>query len=111
MPTQSKVHRPPGWSPPKERERRWDKARPSAAKRGYTDQWRKMSKAFLGKHPLCKMCESHGQLTEAKEVDHIIPHRGNMTLFWDQSNWQGLCSNCHRSEKQRLENLAQRVSR
>ena len=31
----------------------------------------------------------------AKEVDHIIPHRGDMQLFWDVANWQGLCKSCH----------------
>ena len=28
-------------------------------------------------------------------VDHIIPHRGDPELFWDRSNWQALCKNCH----------------
>ena len=28
-------------------------------------------------------------------VDHIIPHRGDQKLFWDQNNWQSLCKSCH----------------
>lgn len=28
-------------------------------------------------------------------VDHIIPHRGDMKLFWDEDNWQSLCKHCH----------------
>lgn len=28
-------------------------------------------------------------------VDHIIPHRGNMDLFWYEENWQPLCKRCH----------------
>jgi 5-methylcytosine-specific restriction protein A len=28
-------------------------------------------------------------------VDHIIPHRGDQYLFWDQENWQALCKDCH----------------
>jgi hypothetical protein len=39
----------------------------------------------------------------AKVVDHIVPHRGDMSLFWDRANWQSLCANCHSSYKQRLE--------
>lgn len=32
---------------------------------------------------------------KATVVDHIIPHRGNKDLFWDESNWQALCKKCH----------------
>jgi 5-methylcytosine-specific restriction protein A len=28
-------------------------------------------------------------------VDHIIPHRGDTTLLYDQSNLQSLCTACH----------------
>jgi hypothetical protein len=31
----------------------------------------------------------------ANVVDHIIPHRGDMELFWDESNWQSMCEPCH----------------
>jgi 5-methylcytosine-specific restriction protein A len=31
----------------------------------------------------------------ANEVDHIKPHKGDMALFWDSSNWQSLCKPCH----------------
>lgn len=29
-------------------------------------------------------------------MDHIVPHKGDMTLFWDRNNWQSLCSACHK---------------
>ena len=38
---------------------------------------------------------SEGKITEATVVDHIIPHRGDMKLFWDKSNWQPLCEHHH----------------
>jgi len=41
--------------------------------------------------------------TAASVVDHIVAHRGDQELFWDQSNWQSLCKPCHDSEKQKLE--------
>jgi 5-methylcytosine-specific restriction endonuclease McrA len=31
----------------------------------------------------------------AAEVDHIRAHNGDLRLFWDRSNWQGLCKPCH----------------
>jgi 5-methylcytosine-specific restriction protein A len=31
----------------------------------------------------------------ATELDHIIPHKGNNELFWDESNHQGLCKHHH----------------
>jgi len=37
-------------------------------------------------------------------VDHIIPHQGDYALFWDVSNWQGLCYRHHNSDKRRAEN-------
>ena len=43
----------------------------------------------------CAECMKQGNLTPATVVDHIIPHRGDMKLFWDESNWQALCESCH----------------
>lgn len=39
-------------------------------------------------------------MTQATVVDHIVPHRGNAVLFWDETNWQSLCKGCHDSAKQ-----------
>jgi 5-methylcytosine-specific restriction protein A len=61
----------------------------------YTYQWRKASKEFLKKHPLCVHCEREGRLTPATEVDHIKPHGGDRKLFWNTNNWQPLCKSCH----------------
>jgi len=54
----------------------------------YTYQWRKASKEFLKKHPLCVHCEREGRLIPATEVDHIKPHGGDRKLFWNKNNWQ-----------------------
>lgn len=72
-----------------------DKARGSAHERGYTSKWRVARTAYLARHPLCAQCAQSGQLEAATVVDHIVPHRGDMRLFWDQSNWQPLCKSCH----------------
>jgi 5-methylcytosine-specific restriction enzyme A len=39
----------------------------------------------------------------AEVVDHIIPHKGDINLFWDTKNWQALCKWHHDSVKQREE--------
>jgi len=53
--------------------------------------------AFLRDHPLCtgRACVENGRVTPATVVDHKTPHRGDMALFWDRSNWQSLCKTCH----------------
>ena len=67
----------------------------SAGKRGYGSRWQRESKQFLQSHPLCVECVKLGRYTKATVVDHIVPHRGDQRLFWDQSNWQSLCKPCH----------------
>lgn len=72
-----------------------DNKRPSAYRRGYNTAWRKASKGYLTRHPFCVKCLSKGIHTPATVVDHIKPHKGNKTLFWDSNNWQALCKRCH----------------
>lgn len=77
------------------------KTRKNAHRRGYTKKWVKARDRWLAKHPLCVECLKEGKVNNQHlQVDHIIPHRGNMALFWDQSNWQTLCRK-HHSEKTR----------
>lgn len=69
--------------------------RPCASARGYGHRWQKVRLAFLGQHPLCVSCLRQGRTTAANAVDHIIPHRGDAERFWNQANWQALCTTCH----------------
>ena len=69
--------------------------RGNAAARGYDTHWREARKLYLQRHPLCVKCLEDKKITPATIVDHIVPHRGDKTLFWDQENWQALCKNCH----------------
>ena len=73
--------------------------------RGYNYRWQQARLRFLGKHPLCIHClaEKPQRVVKATEVDHIVPHRGNDTLFWDVGNWQPLCKS-HHSAKTAREN-------
>ncbi|MEP3674372.1 HNH endonuclease [Sulfitobacter sp.] len=86
----------------RERNRRHDRKRPTAAQRGYNSAWRTASKAFL---KINDRCAWSGCSKPSTVVDHVIPHRGNDKLFWDKSNWQPLCTRCHNSKKQRVERV------
>ena len=78
----------------------------------YGQRWIRLSTAFLKQYPFCVWCAVHGKLNEGAIeypsqrqrsliVDHILPHKGNSTLFWDQGNWQTLCRYpCHDKVKQ-----------
>lgn len=70
---------------------------------GYGYKWQKARERYLLENPLCVYCERNGKTVVATVVDHIVPHRGDMRIFWDKSQWQALCSPCHSSVKQREE--------
>ncbi len=72
-----------------------DRLRGGAAARGYDGRWQKARAIFLKQHPLCAFCQAEGKIVPATVVDHIIPHRGDQRLFWDQTNWESLCKECH----------------
>jgi len=81
--------------------------RRSAFSRGYTKRWDRASKAFRLQYPLCGMrpddqapvmslCDQMQRTTPATLTDHVVPHRGDQTLFWDEhGNWQSMCKRCH----------------
>lgn len=78
-------------------------ARKTSAQRGYGYRWQIARLSFLRSMPLCVMCQARNVLTPASVVDHIKPHKGDQTLFWDRSNWQSLCKPCHDSDKRLIE--------
>lgn len=75
--------------------REQDRWRGSAQERGYTHQWNVARNRYIKDNPLCRSCREQGDINGANVVDHIEPHKGNMELFWDESNWQPLCTTCH----------------
>ena len=95
------MHRPPEWRSTAEVKRALDRQRPSAARRGYGPRWRRARAAYLARHPLCVPCKAAGRLVSATVVDHVVPHRGDPVLFWDESNWRGLCKPCHDAKTER----------
>lgn len=79
---------------------RTDTLREQSHVRGYNHAWRRARLSFLAAHPLCAACEREGRVTPAEAVDHIVPHRGDTTLFWDRRNWQSLCLSHHGRKSQ-----------
>jgi len=70
--------------------------RETANERGYTYRWQQVRAGWLRSHPLCVRCEGDGRTVVATDVDHIVPHKGDMNLFWDiEHNVQSLCHSCH----------------
>ena len=70
----------------------------------YGRLWRTRAKRFRESHPDCAMCgapaygspeRENGRRESLGAVDHIVPHRGDQRLFWDEANWQTLCTSCH----------------
>ena len=75
--------------------REHDQRRGSSTERGYGSRWQRYRASFLASNPLCVECARHGLLVQATVVDHITPHKGDQTLFWDPANHQALCKPCH----------------
>lgn len=75
--------------------------RGSARERGYTKAWERARLGYLSIYPLCAHCAPRP--VPATVLDHIVAHRGNMSLFWTAANWQGLCAS-HHGQKSRREN-------
>ncbi len=108
MPKSAPMFRPHGKSRKAqvaERKKRYDDRRESSARRGYGGKWRRARHRFLMDNPLCVCCEKDGQVSEARVVDHIMPHGGDLKLFWKRWNWQALCKRCHDGRKQSVEAL------
>lgn len=68
-----------------------------------TARWQRLRNRTLLQHPLCAFCLRENRTTAATVVDHIIPHRGNQNLFWDDANLQSLCAYHHDNVKRREE--------
>lgn len=73
--------------------------RASRSARGYTSAWYKYRETFLSANPFC-VIRGERCTVIATRVDHVIPHRGNMVLFWDTTNHQPACEVCHNRKSQ-----------
>lgn len=72
-----------------------------------TKRWREIRANQLRKEPFCRYCKP--RIVPATVADHVVPHRGVASLFWDTGNLQSLCQTHHSSTKQAQENLTQQI--
>lgn len=84
----------------KEQKRQYEKERNQTPGRqmAMSYKWKQESKIFLQRHPYCEYCAEKGRQTLADVVDHVLAHKGNPNLFWDQSNWKASCRSCNSSK-------------
>lgn len=92
-----------GWCDTHEAEQpTYDDDRPTAAQRGYDSRWRKASKRYRRKHPLCERCKAKGKTREADLVHHKTPLNEGGSKY-DPDNLESLCRwhhrDAHRKEK------------
>jgi len=57
--------------------------------------WKTTRKRVLEAEPVCQVCLLRGRLSEAIDVDHILPHQGDYETFHDATNLWALCKSCH----------------
>jgi len=57
-------------------------------------QWKRLRALQLAREPWCAACMQSGVYTIATEADHVIPHRGDASLFYT-GKLQSLCKYCH----------------
>lgn len=60
-----------------------------------TARWRQLRARKFAENPLCDDCQAEGRAVPWTELDHTIPHRGDLTLFWDEGNLRGKCKTHH----------------
>lgn len=102
----------------------YEKQRPNANERGYSDKWRSYRNRYLISNPWCdgklRYIDEHGTertldlhpgvVRQATELDHVKPPRSALNglplnvfpkpkeyhrLFWNPDNHQGACKSCH----------------
>jgi 5-methylcytosine-specific restriction enzyme A len=99
------THGGPCESHRRSRQREHDVRGGKTAERGYDARWRRARLIFLQEHPVCAdpFGDHEGRATLAVCVDHIVAHKGDMELFWDQNNWQPLCLRCNSKKAAKAE--------
>jgi 5-methylcytosine-specific restriction endonuclease McrA len=97
--------RPPSLNGTREQQNRaYDRRRRQVPWRGWykLKVWLDRRALQLARDPLCRQCKAQGRTEAATVADHVIPHRGDWSLFIG-GELQSLCQSCHSGAKQREE--------
>jgi 5-methylcytosine-specific restriction protein A len=81
----------------KQADRKYEKDRESDPWRGWihSARYRQAIAIYKADYPLCKRCLDAGRVTPVYIVHHIVEHKGDWDMFWDQSNWESICNKHH----------------
>ena len=61
-----------------------------------TDKWTKeLRPGQLLREPFCRECARYGSRVWATDVDHVVDHKGDWSVFCDPGNLESLCHSCH----------------
>ena len=66
---------------------------PEYQKQYNNQRWVMYRKQYLAEHPYCINYDTCHNL--ATVVDHIIDHEGDYQRFWEHTNHQPMCKQCH----------------
>lgn len=75
----------------------WRHSKGTTTERGLGWSWQQQRVRILARDcGLCQPCKRKGQLTQASEVDHIIPRAKGGEA--DDDNLQAICIPCHKAK-------------
>ena len=61
----------------------------------WNQRYRRWRAGILRSEPLCRPCAEAGITVAAEHIDHIEPVHLAPERFWDRTNIQPLCRDCH----------------
>jgi 5-methylcytosine-specific restriction enzyme A len=61
--------------------------------------WKSIRRHRLAEEPRCRQCAVEGRTAVAIYVDHVKPHLGQRSLFFQYENTQSLCAHHHNIHK------------
>lgn len=73
--------------------------------RFYGEEWNKYRRRYLHYNKHCYACGASSEHGARLHLDHLIVHRGNMELFWNETNIIPLCHHCHSVVTARFDRL------
>lgn len=65
-------------------------------------RWKVLRAEQLTRQPLCQRCLSYGRTKAATVAHHVVPHKGDPSLFWS-GVLASSCTDCHDIDEQRIE--------
>lgn len=77
--------------------------RPSAAERGYDQDWFRLAATIKRERPWCEDCTERGISTKTAVVDHVLSIKRRPDLRLARANLRALCKLCHNAKTIRVD--------